>query len=194
MQTVIGEATVDEDQSGVVVFNERPGAIESGRRVTAAILFLIALISAGRANAAMSRPCGWLTTAEIATALGTPVTAVEDVKNLYTGKPKGCRYKTGFLMRSVAIDAYEAPGVAEAKRYVDTSTHQAARLPGRPGRYAPITPVAGIGDQAANVGNALYVRKGAIVFSLLVFYNDQTTTPESFRKAVALGRLALKRL
>lgn len=183
-----------EDKTGIVVSNERRGVGERGRRTAAAVLILITMVAGGRANATMSRPCGWLTTAEIATALGTPVTAVEDVKNLYTGKPKGCRYKTGYVMRLVAIDAYEAPGVSEAKRYFDTSTHQAARLPGRPGRYAPITPVAGIGDQAVNVGNALYVRKGAIVFSLLVFDNDMTTTPGSFRKAVALGRVVVRRL
>lgn len=164
-------------------------------RLLAIVAFLMALATHARASAAgMSRPCGWLTATEVSRALGAKVTAIEDAKNLYTGKPKGCRYKTDYVMRSVAIDAYEGPGVTEAKQYFAMSTQQAARLPGSRDRHAPITPLSGIGDQAADVGNVLYVRKGAVVFSLLVFDNDQTTTPQSFAKAKVLAKAALGRL
>lgn len=165
------------------------------RPVLTVALCMTAML-AGHANAGgMPRPCGWLTGAEVSRALATKVTAIEDVKNLYTGKPTGCRYKTGYLMRSVAIDAYEAPGVTEAKRYFATVTQQAAaRFAIGQNPPASITPVSTMGDQAADVRSELYVRKGAIVFWLLVFDNDQTTTPRSLAKAKALANAALGRL
>jgi hypothetical protein len=155
------------------------------------------LYPTNHANAAMSRPCGWLTSDEISAALGAKVTAVEDRKNLMTEKPIGCTYKTADILKSVVLETFERPNPADAQQYFANITKQAARLPGpaNVGKSAPITPVAGIGDQAVNVCDVLYVRKGAIVFDLTVFPGTtQTTTPESFKKAEALAKTALGRM
>jgi hypothetical protein len=150
------------------------------------------LFSLASGAAAMSRPCSWITADELGKALGTPVTQVEDRKNLMTEQPIGCRYHTGNVLKSAALDAYERSSAEDAQQYLTQLTQQAARLPG--GNKNPITPVPGIGDEAAEVGHVLYVRKGAIVFSLAVFDGDQTTSPQSFAKAKSLAQAALPRI
>jgi len=154
------------------------------------------LYPSSHANA-LSRPCGWLTNDEISGALGAKVTTAEDRKNFATGLPTGCTYKTADILKSVVLEAFERPSPADAQQFFAQTTTQAARLtgPANAGKSAPITPVAGLGDQAANVANVLYVRKGAVVFALTLFPGTtQTTTPEGFKKAQTLAKTALGRM
>ena len=120
---------------------------------------------------AMSPPCEWFTRAEMKAALGAEVRELQEKRNMVTDKPRGCIYKTADIMLFAAVDAYERDSAAEAQKTFAQITKDAARLPG--GNTAPITPVAGIGDEAANIGNVLYVRKGALVFSLAVFDSNK---------------------
>jgi hypothetical protein len=156
--------------------------------------FLIALVMAGRPAAAMSTPCSWLTPAEVSAALGIAVSDAEEKRSMLTGKPSGCLYKTADVMRFVVLDAYERPSEAEARRTFAQLTERAAQLPG--GNKSDIKPVPGLGDEAANVSNVLFLRKGAIVLALTVFAggNAQTTTPEGFEKAKTLIRGAWGRI
>lgn len=98
-------------------------------------------------------------------------------------------------MKFAAVEGWERDGAADAESYFAQLTKNAARVPGN-NPPNPITPVAGIGDEAANVANVLYVRKGAVVLSLAVFDSNktQTTTPTGFAKAKALAPLALSRI
>lgn len=160
-----------------------------------ALLAVIALMLDRGPALAMSPPCGWFTQAEISAALGEKMTTVEEKKNMVTEKPRGCLYKTADLMKFASVDAYERDGAEDAQRYFAQLTKDAARGIGN-NPPNPITPVAGIGDEAAGVSNVLYVRKGAIVFSLAVFDSNktQTTTPSGFAKAKTLAQGALSRL
>jgi len=153
---------------------------------------LLAVLCCATGALAMSRPCDWLTADELGGALGAKVTEVQDRKNLVTEQPIGCRYKTDHVLKSAALDAYERASPSNAQKYFADLTQQAARLPG--GHTGSITPVAGLGDEAANVANVLYVRRGSIVFSLAVFDGQQTTSPQSFAKAKSLAQAALGRM
>ncbi len=168
------------------------------RRTLFAIpLLVIAMIILGRSTAlAMSSPCEWFTQAEISAALGTKVTEVKERKNLFTDKPNGCSWKTDHLLIFAVVEANERASAEEAQKTFAQTIKDAARLPGPGNRTAPITPVAGIGDEAANVANVLYVRKGALVFSLYVFDSKQTqtTTPSGFAKAKSLVQAAWNRI
>ena len=157
-------------------------------------LLALSMMIFGRGTAIASPPCEWFTRAEIATALGTEVREVKERKNLVTDKPNGCAWKTGDLLIFAVVEANERASDAEAQKTFAQTTMNAARLPG--GHSAPITPVSGIGDEAANVGDVLYVRKGALVFSLSVFDSNktQTTTPSGFAKAKALVQAAWSRI
>jgi hypothetical protein len=167
------------------------------RRTAFALSLLV--ISApifGRGTAmAMSPPCAWFTEAEIAAALGEKVSELQEKKNMVTDKPRGCIFKTADVMKFASVDAYERDNAADAQTYFAQLTKNAARVPGN-NPPNPITPVAGVGDEAANVGNILYVRQGAIVFELAVFDSNktQTTTPTGFAKAKTLAQAALGRL
>jgi hypothetical protein len=123
------------------------------------------------------------------------VSEVQEKKNMVTDKPRGCLYKTGDVMKFAAVDAFERDSAEDAQKYFAQVTKDAARVPGN-NPANPITPVAGIGDEAAGVANVLYVRKGTIVFSLAVFDSNKTptTTPTGFAKAKALAQGALSRL
>jgi hypothetical protein len=166
------------------------------RPALALALAAVAALAAGQGTAlAMSPPCGWFTPAEIAAALGEKVSEVQEKKNLVTDKPRGCLYKTADVMKFASVDAFERDSADDAQRYFAQLTEDAARVPGN-NPPNPITPVAGLGDEAAGVGNVLYVRKGTILFSLAVFDTSgvQTTTPTGFAKAKALAQGALSRL
>jgi hypothetical protein len=164
------------------------------RRAAFAFPFLlIGLAISGRPAAAMSTPCSWLTPAEVSAALGAVVSDTEEKRNMYTGKPSGCLYKTADVMRFVVLDAYERASGADAQQFFAQLTERAAQLPG--GNKSDIKPVPGLGDEAANVSNVLFVRKGAIVLALTVFAGGtQTTTPEGFEKAKTLIRGAWDRI
>lgn len=164
----------------------------------AAALAVLAVAALGLSRGialAMSPPCGWFTPAEIAAALGDKVSEVQEKKNMVTDKPRGCVYKTADVMKFAVVDAFERDSAEDAQKYFAQLTNDAARVPGN-NPPNPITPVAGLGDEAAGVGNVLYVRKGAILFSLAVFDTSgvQTTTATGFAKAKALALGALSRL
>ena len=164
------------------------------RRAALAIpLLTLPVTIFGRGAAIASPPCEWFTRAEIGAALDAEVREVKERKNLVTDKPNGCSWKTGDLLLFAVVEANERASAAEAQTTFAQTTMNAARLPG--GRSAPIMPVSGIGDEAANVGDVLYVRKGALVFSLSVFDSNktQTTTPSGFAKAKALVQAAWNR-
>jgi hypothetical protein len=76
---------------------------------------LLALAASGRQAAAMA-PCSWLTPAEVSAALGTAVSETQEKKNMYTGKPSGCLFRTADVMRFVVLDAYERASDAEAQQ------------------------------------------------------------------------------
>lgn len=161
------------------------------------VLLLSFLVVAGAAPlrpAAAMAPCSWLTPAQVATALGTTVSETQEKKNMYTGKPSGCVYSTADIMRFVVLDAYERANDAAAQQLFVQLTERAAELPG--GNKSDIMPVQGLGDEAANVSNVLFVRKGEIVIALTVFAGGktQTTTPEGFEKAESLIRGAWDRI
>lgn len=160
-----------------------------------ALLAGVAVMLDTGAALAMSPPCGWFTQGEISAALGEKVTTVEEKKNMVTEKPRGCLYKTADLLKFASVDGYERDSAEDAQKYFAQLTKNAARGIGN-NPSNPITPVAGIGDEAAGVANILYVRKGAIVFSLAVFDSNktQTTTPTGFAKAKTLAQGALSRL
>jgi hypothetical protein len=167
------------------------------RRALVIPLLALTIVIFGRAAAlAMSPPCEWFTQAEISAALGTKVTEVKERKNLFTDKPNGCTWKTDHLLLSVVVEANERASAEEAQKTFAQTTKNAARLPGPGDRTAPITPVSGVGDEAANVADVLYVRKGALVFTLYVFDSKQTqgTTPSGFAKAKALVQAAWNRI
>jgi len=160
-------------------------------------LLVMAITILGHSAAlAMSPPCDWFTQAEISAALGTKVTEVKERKNIFTDKPNGCLWRTGDLYVSVLVEANERPSAAEAEKTFAQTTKNAARLPGTGNRTAPITPVSGIGDEAANVADVLYIRKGALVFSLSVVDSNKirTTSPSGFAKAKALVQSAWNRI
>jgi hypothetical protein len=163
--------------------------------VALTILVVAALISSRGTALAMSPPCGWFTKADISAALGEPVTELQEKINMVTEKPRGCIFKTADIMKFASVDAYERDSAADAQKYFAQLTKGAARVPGN-NPPAPITPVDGVGDEAANVANVLYVRKGAIVFELAVFDSNKTptTTPTGFAKAKTLAQGALGRL
>jgi hypothetical protein len=165
------------------------------RSAVALAVVAAALLGSRGTALAMSPPCGWFTSAEIAAALGETVSEVQEKKNMVTDKPRGCLYKTGDVMKFAAVDAFERDSAEDAQKYFAQVTKDAARVPGN-NPPNPITPVAGIGDEAAGVANVLYVRKGTIVFSLAVFDSNKTptTTPTGFAKAKALAQGALSRL
>ena len=165
------------------------------RRAALAIPFLaVTMTISGHGVAIASPPCEWFTRAEISAALGAEVREVKERKNMVTEKPNGCSWKTGDLLLFAVVEANERASADEAQKTFAQTTMNAARLPG--GRSAPITPVSGIGDEAANVGDVLYVRKGALVFSLAVFDSNktQTTTPSGFAKAKSLVQAAWSRI
>jgi hypothetical protein len=159
------------------------------------LLTVIALLVGRNTAVAMSPPCGWFTKAEIGAALGAAVSELQEKKNMVTDKPRGCIFKTADVMKFVAVDGFERDSADDAQKLFSQLTKDAARVPGN-NPPNPITPVAGIGDAAADVGNVLYVRKGAIVFSLAVFDSNkrQTTTPAGLAKAKSLAPSALGRL
>src|SRR6185312_10294887 len=140
------------------------------RRAALAVpLLALAIMMFGRGAAlAMSPPCEWFTPAEISAALGAKVTEVKERKNIFTNKPNGCLWRTDDMYVSVLVEANERASAEEAQKSFAQTIKNAARLPGPGDRTAPVTPVAGIGDEAANVADVLYVRKGAVVISLSV--------------------------
>ena len=154
---------------------------------------VVTVVVTGRPASAMA-PCAWLTPAQVAAALGAEVSETQEKKNMYTGKPSGCVYSTEDVMRFVVLDAYERPTDTAAQQLFAQITERAAELPG--GNKSDIMPVARLGDEAANVGNVLFVRKGQIVIALTVFAGGktQTTTPEGFAKAESLIRGAWDRI
>ena len=149
-----------------------------------------------RAALAMSPPCDWFTQAEVSTALGAKVTEVKERKNIFTDKPNGCLWRTDDLYVSVLAEANERPNAEEAQKTFSQTVKNAARLPGTGDRTAPITLVSGIGDEAVNVADVLYVRKGALVFSLSVIDSNKvrTTSPSGFAKAKGLVQSAWNRI
>ncbi|HWG79984.1 MAG TPA: hypothetical protein VN681_09430 [Stellaceae bacterium] len=160
------------------------------------LLVITWIIFGGGAALAMSPPCEWFTQADISAALGAKVTEVKERKNIFTDKPNGCLWRTGDMYVSVLVEANERPSAEEAQKTFTQTIKNAARLPGPGDRTAPITPVSGIGDEAANVADVLYVRKGALVFSLSVVDSNKirTTSPSGFAKAKELVRAAWSRI
>ena len=167
------------------------------RRAALAIpLLALSITIFGRGTAIASPPCEWFTRAEISKALGAEVREVKERKNLVTEKPNGCSWKTDNLLLFAVVEANERASAEEAQKTFGQTIKNAARLPGPGDRTAPITPVPGIGDEAANVADVLYVRKGALVFTFYVFDSKetQTTTPSGFTKAKALVQAAWNRI
>lgn len=167
------------------------------RRAALAIPLLVLTMTVfGHGAAVAAPPCEWFTRAEISKALGAEVREVKERKNLVTEKPNGCTWKTDSLLLSAVVEANERASAEEAQKTFAQTIKNAARLPGPGERTAPIAPVTGIGDEAANVADVLYVRKGALVFSLYVFDSKetQTTTPTGFAKAKALVQGAWNRI
>jgi len=168
------------------------------RRAALAVpLLALAIMMFGRGAAlAMSPPCEWFTPAEISAALGAKVTEVKERKNIFTNKPNGCLWRTDDMYVSVLVEANERASAEEAQKSFAQTIKNAARLPGPGDRTAPVTPVAGIGDEAANVADVLYVRKGAVVISLSVIDSNKvrTTSSSGFAKAKALVQAAWNRI
>jgi len=167
------------------------------RRAALAIPLLAATMTIfGRGAAVASPPCEWFTQAEVSAALGSKVTEVKERKNIFTDKPNGCLWRTDDMYVSVLVEANERPSAEEGQKTFAQTVKNAARLPGPGDRTAPITPVAGMGDEAVNVADVLYVRKGALVFSLSVVDSNKirTTSPSGFGKAKALVQAAWSRI
>lgn len=154
------------------------------------------LVSSGAANA-MSRPCTWLTVDEASAAAGAKATAGEDRKNITTGAFNGCVFHTGNISRFVLIEAYERPDVADAQKFFDQMTKNAARLPRTYGQThsLPITAVQGIGDQGADVAAQLFVRRGPVIFAVSIATPlDQSQTPAYAEKRKTLAAAIVRRL
>src|SRR5205085_1362136 len=156
-----------------------------------------AVLALSSAAQAYSRPCTWLTASEVSAATGAKMTETVDAKNPVTGVLHGCAFKTTSVTRGINIDTYERPDTAAAQQFFTQLTKDAARIPGPYGETHsnPITPVPGIGDQAASVGNVLYVRKGTNLFSVAIIDSlDQGATVSGFEKAKKLAPMILGRM
>jgi hypothetical protein len=146
---------------------------------------------------ALSRPCGWLTVAEASAATGAKATPGEDRKNITTGAFNGCIFHTGNISRFVLIEAYERANAADAQKFFDQVTRNAAHLPGSYGQThsLPITVVQAIGDQAADVAAQLFVRKGPVIFAVSIATPlDEAQTPAYAQKRKTLAAAIVSRL
>ena len=163
------------------------------------MLFLSAtalLVWSSAANA-YSNPCTWLTADEVSAATGAKMTEKVEAKFPNTGKLHGCGFRTTSLTRGINIETYDRPNFAAAQQFFTQLTKDAARIPGTYGltHSNPITPVPGVGDEAAGVGNVLFVRKGGDIFTIGITDSlEQAATASGFEKAKNLAPVIISRM
>jgi hypothetical protein len=165
--------------------------------IPVSILAVAAIFASPAPVKAMSRPCGWLTVEEASAAAGAKAKPGEDRKSLTTGVFNGCVFHTGDISRFVLIEAYARADAADAQKFFDQLTKNAARLPGTYGQTHsnPITVVPGVGDQAADVSSQLFVRKDQVVFAVSIATPlDESKTPAYVQKRKTLAAAIVRRL
>lgn len=168
----------------------------SVKRLSICLMSVAAILLSSSAANAMSRPCTWLTVEEASAAAGAKATPGEDRKTL-SGTFNGCIFHTANISRFVLIEAYERASAAEAQKFFDQLTKNAARLPGVYGQTHsnPITAVQGIGDQAADVSAQLFVRKGTVIFAVSIATPlDENQSPAYAQKRKTLGTAIARRV
>src|SRR2546423_11189365 len=99
------------------------------KRVSICLIYAVAILLSSSAANAMSRPCTWLTVDEATAAAGAKANPGEDRKTL-SGTFNGCIFHTTNISRFVLIEAYERASAADAQKFFDQLTKNAARLPG----------------------------------------------------------------
>jgi len=136
-------------------------------RIVTALAAATSLVVGAPARAATdpSDPCAIVSKADVAAAIGAPVTSV---KGNTAGPSRGCR----------------SPAEAHA-RFIDIvkQTASAASM--------PATKLTGVGDEAVAIFSSVYVRKGnaALVFNIFGVRGPALTA-----RAVALAKHTLPRL
>jgi hypothetical protein len=141
-----------------------------------------ALASPCLATAAAPDPCKVVDSADAAKALGAPVTS-ETTRAI--GNSLSCTYHTSALPR-LSVTTVPFSSAAEAK----TEFHAMVTSPLT---YAPPSvDLQGIGDEAHRLGQMVYVRKGATVYTFAVIGPDKDGSVGL--KTVALAKASIAHL
>jgi hypothetical protein len=155
-----------------------------GRRLTALAAVAAAVLAAGPAAAAEPPdPCGLVSKADAAAAIGSPITSVSGVT---AGPSRTCSFHGTKPLQSVVVTAfrYASPSQAHA-RFIDIVKQTAGAA------SMPAAKVSGVGDEAVAINSNVYVRKGTVA---LVFNIFGVRGPGLTGRAVALAKHALAHL